>query len=588
MRSRPDVTLTLTKVVFPGDTLEAELTLDFSGHTPVEAIRLVLVGMERFSANPEKVAPQPLHNILRLEAPLSGKAEIPPGKRSYRASFPIPAGVPSTYRGKQLVIDYELSVDVEIPWWPDLRQTYVVTVSPRPEPRPPPSPVSLSSARGGDELFFEITLADRIFSPGDVLSGALALGNVRGRKIRGLVMALVGHEQTTSMKLLGSSVATREANRLLFHYHSEAVQEGREVPFRLHLPANIWPSFRTATSTVAWWFEVRAKVAWGADATHAIPILIRVLDRPSDRAEVRTHVGPERWRAVWADAGAPLAMRIEPGALVLAGTLEGLAASVLTDPESSAPAITAELRYASWGLGLRVRLRRIGIFAAGDEDGFGRRYRVDGRDPGQTRAVLTRPLRAALLAFDEVYLDDDHVRVRSNTGSYDQPHIGRVLELLAALAVAMREALAGTPPPPTMAALVPAWRAFAEDLRGELAVGRMAIRGAVFEGARLDVETMFDDGPIPSRTLVTLVLDPPLLNPFDPASEEALTNAHPAVRAVVAEIVASSQSLRVQPHEIEVEVAAPIQDPAELRGVMTAMLALGRRLRGDSVAGPYR
>lgn len=588
MRSRPDVTIKVTQVVFPGDTFEVELTLDFSGHTPVDAIRLVLLGMEKFSPNPHKVPPQPFQNIFRLEAPLSGKAEIPPGKRSYRASFPIPAGVPSTYHGKQLLIVYELSVEVEIPWWPDLRQTYFVSVAPRPEPRPPPSPISLSSARGGDELFFEITLADRIFAPGDVLSGALALGNVRGRKIRGLVMALVGREQTTSTNLLGSFVSTSEATRLLFHYHSEAVQEGREVPFRLHLPEKIWPSFRTPTSIVAWSFEVRAKVAWGADATHQIPILIRALDRPSDRAEVRTHVGPERWRAVWANAGAPLDMRIEPGALALAGTPSGLATSVFTDPESSAPAITTELRYASWGLGLRVRLRRLGIFAAGDEDGFGRRYRVDGRDPGQIRAVLTRRLRAALLAFDEAYLDDDHVRVRSNTGSYDQPHIGRVLQLSAALAVAMREALAETPPPPSMAALVPAWRAFAEDLRGELAVGCMAIRGAVFEGARLDVETVFDNGPIPSRTLVTLVLDPPLQSPFDPANEEALTKAHPAVRAVVSEIVASSQSLRVQPHEIEVEVAAPIQDPAELRGVMTAMLALGRRLRGDSVAGPYR
>jgi hypothetical protein len=587
MRSRPNVEIKLSKVVFPGDNLEVELTLDFRGQTPVDCIRLILVGMEKFSANPEKTSPQPFQNILRLEAQLSGKAEIPPGKRFYRATFPIPQGVPSTYLGKQLCIVYELTVEVEIPWWPDLCATYSISVAPRPAMRLPPSPINQTSARGGDEIFFEVTLDDRIFAPGDVLSGALALGNVRGRKIRGLVMALVGYERTTSNTVLGSYDFTREATRLLFHYHSEAVQEGREVPFRLHLPVKLWPSFQTQTSMLTWSLGLRANVAWGSDAVHRVPLLVRVLDRPSDQAVQRIHVGPERWRAVWAHAGAPIGLAIDPSDLGLAGTLSGLAASVFTDPESARPAIAAELRYPSWGLGLRVRLRRIGIFAAGDEDGFGRRYRVDGRDPGQTRAVLTRRLRAALLAFDEAYLDDDHVRVRMNTGSFDQPHIGKVLALAAALAVATQEALAATPPPPPMAAMVPAWRAFADELRGELAVGCMAIRGGVFEGARLDVETIFDSQS-PERTRVTLALDPPLPGPFDPTSEEDLAKAQPGVRDVVAQIVAASRSLRVQPHELDVELAAPIEDPAALRDTLTAMLALGRKLRGASVAGPYR
>ena len=415
-----------------------ELTLDFSARTPVERIRLLLIGIEKISQDPEKTPPQPFENVLRMETPLCGHEEIGPGRRTHRARFPIPLDAPSSYIGRQIVIAYELRVEVVIPWWPDVDQAYPVSVAPRLESRPPRAPVRRTTACGSDDLFFEITLDDSLFAPGDVLSGALALGNVRARKIRGLSMALIGRERTTTGMLLGSFAHERESSRLLFHFQSEAVIEGRAIPFRLALPTTLWPSFQTRSSFFGYALEVQAKIAWGLNVSCEIPILVRSLDRPSELTVAQPSVGAERWRAVWAHAGAPLGLRLAPADLGIEGELSGLEAAVFPDLESSSLTIAAELRYPNWGLGLRVRMRRLGIFALEDGDGFGRRYRVDGREPSQTRSALTRRLRGALLAFEEATLDDDHVRVRSKAESYDQPHIGRVLERLAVLAVALR------------------------------------------------------------------------------------------------------------------------------------------------------
>ena len=136
--------------------------------------------------------------------------------------------------------------------------------------------------------------------------------------------------------------------------------------------------------------------------------------------------------------------------------------------------------------------------------------------------------------------------------------------------------------------MLPAWRAFADEIRGELAVGCMAIRGATVDGARLDVETVFGDGAQPERTLVRLVLDPPLPKPMDPASREALTRLPPGTRDLVTELLASGKAMRIEPYQMEVEVAGPLEDPSTLRQRMATMITLARRLRGAGAAGPYR
>jgi hypothetical protein len=159
---------------------------------------------------------------------------------------------------------------------------------------------------------------------------------------------------------------------------------------------------------------------------------------------------------------------------------------------------------------------------------------------------------------------------------------------LAALAAEITTAGARVPPPPPMAALLPAWEAFARDLRGRLEIGRMSIRDARVEGAVFHLETCFERSAQPDRTELTLVLDPPLDAPFDADDPAALEASAPAVRELVRLVRAEARALRVDVSSVVAVLPAPLEDPASVRELMGSMLLLAQRLRGLRAAGPYR
>ena len=203
-------------------------------------------------------------------------------------------------------------------------------------------------------------------------------------------------------------------------------------------------------------------------------------------------------------------------------------------------------------------------------------------------ALLGAPLRCALLAFDEVRLDDTRATVWSRTPGPDQPWLGVFLGHLAALASEITDATARVPPPASMAAARPAWEASARDLRGRLEVGRMSIRDARLDGALFQVETCFEVSPRPDRTEITLVLVPPLETPPDLDDPAARAACSPAVQSLLRAIQAEARALRVSATALVATLAAPLEDPGAARDLMGSMLQLAQRLRGQRGAGPYR
>ena len=589
MRQRPKVKqILVTAPAFAGQPLDVSVVLESKSATPVDSIRLTLEGDHKLSRDRSRLPLVPVARLVHEEVVLSGKGELAPGTRPFRARFRLRPDLPASYAGQQVAIAYELELYVDIPWWPDLRERYSVVLSPPVSARRPPRRLlRTTAAPGSDAIFLEIALDDQVFAPGDVLSGALALGNLRGRKVKGISMALCGVESSAIAGPFGAVTQVGEGARFLFHFGPVAAGEGVELPFRLALPKTLAPTFQSGPSSLSWVLEVVLDVAWSSKRVHRFPVEIRALDRPSESAAARPRLGHERWRGVWGEAGAPYGLALDPEDLELTGVLAGRSARVFLDHDADPPALAAELRWPSWGTGFLVRVRRVALFASGGDDGFGKRYRVEGREAAQVRALLTPELRRALLAFDEVYADDEHVRVKGSSKGFDQPYIGELLARRAALAASLRISDARMVPPAALASAVPAWRGFAEELSGTLALGPMAITGATLEGARFDLVTVFDGANV-ERTRLGLVVDPPLAEPFDPESEESLTAAPPGTREVVAALREGSLELRVAEHAIDVDLAGPVSDPAALRERMAAMLSLARRLRKESVAGPYR
>ncbi|KYG06314.1 hypothetical protein BE21_35510 [Sorangium cellulosum] len=585
MRSRPDVELRMSRTVHPGDVVLVELVLRSRARTPVDSIELHLEGMQ-IARVEERVLVPP--HFLSLVARLAGETTLPEGEQRYRASFPLPADAPSSYLGTRAEIRYGITLSIAIPWWLDVQESYEVLVTPRPVTRPPRSPAAGTTARG-DSPFIEVSLDDQVFAPGDEISGAVALGNVQGRGVRGMEISLVGVERLLSGGPAASNRAT-EAHRFTAFRRADSRDEGRELPFRFRIPRSVAPSFDAGWVALVWGLEVRVELARADGVVHTTPLVLGVFDRPPGLGAIRRQIGSGRWRAVWGAVGARHGLSLDPLELRLSGALSGCAASVWIDAgSSSSGALVGELRWPSWGLDLEVGVKRFLLaLASEDDEGFGRRYRVRGRDPGQVRAVVAGPLRRALLAFDDVRLDDEHVSVRSRTPGHDQPWLGAFLEHLAALAAEITAASARIPPPTPMAGMRPAWERFAAEVHGRFEVGRMRIRDAQLDGATFHIDTCFERGPYPERSEVTLVLDPPLDAALDPDDPEQLRAASPGAREALKRLRARTHALRIAPHAIVITVPAPLEDPATLRDLLGAQLHLSALLRGRRVARPYR
>ncbi|WP_437652117.1 hypothetical protein [Sorangium sp. So ce1182] len=585
MRSRPDIELRMSRTVHPGDVVLVELVLRSRGRTPVESIELHLEGMQVARVEERVLVPP---HFLSLVARVAGETTLPDGEQRYRASFPLPPDAPCSYLGTRAEIRYGITLSIAIPWWLDVQESYEVLVSPRPVTRPVRAPVAGTTARG-DSPFVEVSLDDQVFAPGDEISGAVALGNVQGRSVRGIEISLVGVERLLSADPGASNRAT-EAHRFTAFRRADSRDEGRELPFRFRIPRSVAPSFDAGWVALVWGLEVRVELARGDGIVHTTPLILGVFDKPPGLGSMRRQIGSGRWRGVWDAVGARHGLSLDPLELRLTGALAGCAASVWIDAgSSSSGALMGELRWPSWGLDLDVGVKRFLLaLSSEDDEGFGRRYRVRGRDPGQVRAVIAGPLRRALLAFDDVRLDDEHVAVRSRTPGHDQPWLGAFLEHLAALAAEITAASARIPPPTPMAGMRPAWERFAAELHGRLEVGRMRIRDAQLDGATFHIDTCFERGLHPECSEVTLVLDPPLDAPLDPDDPEQLRAASPGAREAVKRLRARARALRIAPHAIVVTVPAPLEDPATLRDLLGAQLHVAALLRGPRVAGPYR
>lgn len=578
----------MSKTVHPGDVVQVELVLRSRSKTPASSVELHLEGSQ--IARFDEQLPAPRH-FLSLVARVAEETVLVEGEHRYRASFPLPPDAPCSYLGTRAEIRYGIRLAIAIPWWLDVQESYEVLVTPRPTARPVRAPAAGTTA-SGDRPFIEVSLDDRVFAPGDEISGAVAIGNVQGRRVRGIELSLIGVEQ-----LLAAKSSATEAHRFTAFRRADGRDEGRELPFRFKIPRLVAPSFDAGWVALLWGLEVRldlARAGAGAlaadDTTHMTPIHLGVFDRPPEIGAMRRQIGSGRWRAVWDAVGARQGLALDPLELRLTGGLSGCAASVRIDAGFSASgALVGELRWPSWGLGLQVGLKRFLLaFSAEDDEGFGARYRVRGRDPTQIRSVIAAPLRRALLTFDEVRLDDEHVTVWSRTPGHDQPWLGAFLDRLAALAAELKAVAARIPPPTPMIGMHPAWERFARELQGRLEVGRMSIRDAQLDGATFHIETCFDSGPHPERSEVTLVLDPPLEAALDPDDPEELRAASPAARELIQVLRASTRGLRIAAHAIVAIVPAPLEDPSSLRELLGTQLLLAQRLRGARGAGPYR
>lgn len=598
MRSKPDIDVKLSRSVLAGETLEVELLVVGRSVTPIDGInvhfRLEEVTMPSLQAQPE------VHQRHHEVATVAELGALSAEEHRYSLAFEIPERAPATYAGTLIAHRASVEIHVAIPWWFDVRERYDVTIASTPVERPAAVPFTGSSLQG-NEPFVELSLRAQSFAPGETIHGAVAFGNLDGYDATGLEVSLVSFESVPEGR--GPAYeATRHPAFLAAPSHAE----GREIPFRLAVPASASPSFKLRRGSLSWRLEVRLNLSGARDVVYQVPVTIAVFEGRERKVSMESApIGAGRWRAVWAEAGAAAELALDRRKLQLTGELSGCDVVVRVGKnEAKRSSLVARLRWEGWGLGLTLaNARTLDLGTYFQDEELERRFKITGRDPAQLRAAFTPALRAALLAFDEVTLGDDLARVTSDAPGHDQPWIGDFLARVTALARAIAAASRAIPPPEAMAAFLPAWRRFAADLDGDLCVGNMAITAAAFEGSLAAIRTEIDDRE-PAATTITLAIDPSLEAAFDAEDATAVAAASPQARALLASIAALCvpileagfalppvprvPSPSVTPDQVSIRLPVVLANPASARELMAALLSLAAALRGERRNGPYR
>jgi hypothetical protein len=437
--------------------------------------------------------------------------------------------------------------------------------------RPAPRPVTVSSAGHGDgALFLELALDDTAFAPGEVITGAFSLANIRSRRVDAATVALI--------PTLPAAIHTGDVS---VFKSLVGVSEGSTVRFAIPLSPATALSFPSRVYPIEQAVVLRID---GSPVTCRIPVVIDTFTpRPGAEAPAPPVVGSARWRFAWRDEGARAGLAIEGRELELTGTLAN-AVEARVRPHGNG--VRARLRWETLGLGISVEPRKVlsgGLSFEAIDPSFARRFSVHGREREQIEAALGEDLRRALLVFEEAALDDTGARIHGFGSARDPSALRRFLALLSTLADAVVAAEQRVPPPSWVdAATASAWQAFAAATAGRFHAGRMAVTGAFVDGDRLDLTTHPDAHGLPERTRLTLIIDPPA----DRASLLAEGAEADLVRSVAERDAAPHVEIRAE--AVVLEIAGRVADPAALAAPMAEMTRLARRLRGETSRGPYR
>jgi arrestin (S-antigen)-like protein len=595
MRSRPDLKLYLTPgIVEPGARLRAEAEIVSRSETPIDGVEFHLVGIERRHAGTSMVGnvPVPIYQVI-THVDLVGRTPattLDKGPHRLAVDFDLPRSCPPAYRSAVTDIRYDLTVRVAIPWWPDRSERYVVNVVTPPSQAvgEPGSYCSDGAGPQGKALYLEASLDSAVIDHAGGVRGAVSVANVSHHRVRRIELALVVDERP-----LDRSSGKHEALRYLVNLHEGPPIEGEAMQFHVKIPEKSTPSFVGSVVEVSWHLEIRAVVALGSDVTLQIPIEVvrRAPDAPISSQNLRRvpPIGRARRALVWAESARRNGLVNDVNEERMTLDLGGGAALAITLEQRKEGGLyyTAAVTWPRLGLDFGVTERRwMDAWTSGeitiDAHGFHDRFTIRGREPAQVLAFLDEAGARALLFFEEAAVGDEGATLVASGTAQSVDDLDAFVTRAISVATMLARGVDRIPPPASMAAFVPAWRAFAGALGGRLSLGDMAIHDATYDQAPLRITTKWTEKDEPHATLLRL----PVTLRDDVAAAEA--NLDPASRALLASLKTQTMDLAIRADAIEATLPAPLADPATIEPILIGLTRLAHHLGGGSTRGPYR
>jgi len=458
-RRRPHLAVYLPRRVLPGTSFEVRFELEAVRPVPIDYFDVLLTG-DTFVAlgNRDRYATL---SPLALGARVAPAGELPQGKQTYTCRFTLPPDAAPTFDGHLVRRAYELRAHLSIPWWPDLRSSYVVVVGLPPPTTRSGEPLLYSSAPDGPkerEPHAEVSLASSELAAGETLRGAVALSNVEHARYTGIHVSLVGHEYAPSLERRG------EFGRWEVDVPAKEFREAEPVEFSLRVP-ELPPSSSGGMFRVWWMVEVRVRRRLGKDLVLSLPITLVASSASESDVPRRAppNVGKPRLEKVWNEVGRDVGMQLEDERLV--ARVEHVDVMVHREHLRAEAHLLGELSFEPLGLGL------VGAVKSGLERVFGSdgveigHFRLRGHDGAQVQA-LADALRPLLAGFELQRLDDRRlVFALSGSGASREP-VERVARAALEIARLLPRATRALPAP--AAVDFAAWRALAALLDGAL------------------------------------------------------------------------------------------------------------------------
>ncbi len=459
-------------------------------------------------------------DLPSLEKRVMDKGILEEGKRSFPLSFTLPRGTAPSHTLSPAQARLVIDVHVAIPWWRDGKYSFVAPVR-----LPPPASIQrtplvtrmpFDAAPGEPRM--ELSLASSTLVAGETIVGSCAVFHLPDTSDRTVTISF---DPTVRMLSVGWS---RPGETVGVGYRSTvtipAGSSGQAVPFRIGMPKDITPSFKTATHEIAWHMTASLGSFFrGTKLSLRVPLTI-VDERAATMLPALTltpRVADERVVAAFERFAATRAMTVvvdeldrypdeQPALVASVGDCELRVGYAYRGEQGTF--LVGRVLYPPLGLGLDVTpssgfrelfSRDIEI----DVAAWDRAHHVDGREAAQVVPLLRAAIPGVAVGSLVRWSDDQLVTERS-VGAVDDIVLARVVGALEVVAAAISQARRAIPLPGGITADVDKWRALADKLRGQLIVGDLSIRGGSLDLQPVEVGIGFNEEKKPIEMRATV------------------------------------------------------------------------------------
>ena len=591
MKHRPKIVLRVPSVARPGQEFDAEVTIRTKRDTKISGMEVWLFGEVQVLV-PSSSSGHAPQRFLSLKARPLEETQLVAGDRTVLCRFTLPPQAPPSHDGNRIKCNYVIRVHLDIPWWFDRKETYVLVVAP-PRASVAESDPTLHSARSDSDTstgpHAEFSLAAGHFTPGSHISGQIALFNVLNNRYQQLKLSVL------SMEGLAGQTA-HEGARYGITFRTTELEEGKPMPFRMKLPEPLSPSVHAGPWLCSWWFEVHAKIGWQSDLTARVPIVI-LPSGSTVKTTVRRApltVGSDRLQQLWSSVASRTGLSFDGH--VMRGEIDGVSFELGQEHRiEKGVVLVATVNYADLHLssdgGLKRGFRR--LLDRGIELGdaaWAKRHYLTGRDLQQISA-FAKVLLPAIVPYTLADINDVSLQLEKRDAAQRRAPLEALAKALLVLARTLPRARAAIPPPASMTRAEPAWRKLAKRLDGTLETARMVITGSL-DGQPATVTTEWSDDGEALATTITLDLGTPLdaRKRLHRRGDTVLSgnpgNLGKRTQKLVDVIAAETLALDIGQSALGVVLPAPIFDADLLDTQLQRLTELAAALRG--VAGPYR